>query len=349
MKKTLRTATPTEIEQWDSLLAKNPYASEPFQSKAFAAVKTARGWTPEFWVYETSFGPVYALALTRKIAGLGRVIYLPRGPSVIEPKQWSEICRLNQQNLNDAAVVKMEPPIASPKLKIRRNDLTKIENIQKSIVSTVTVNLSRGEDELLASFRQRARRAIRGGRREQLTVTEGAFSPKNVDLMWKLYKETAKRAGLKIRSEEYFAHFWREYIERDQGRFFFVWEPNSKTPLAGLFVCFVGENALYKDGGSRRGTKAHFSHLLQWETMLYLKGRGVKNYDLGGTPPSDRLDDPTHRLASLSTFKLSFGAPVIDYVGTFDQILRPRHYKRWRIIERTWRRAAAHLPYRDIY
>lgn len=349
MKQALRPATTTEIEEWDKRLQTNPYGAEPYQTKAFAGVKAEQGWQAEYWVYDTKTGPVYALALIRKLPGLGRIVYIPRGPSVIDPKQWSEICRINRQQLTDVIAIKMEPPILKEKLKVVRGDLKKVGDIQGSVVNTVVINLNQTEDELWNSFRQRARRAIRGGRREQLKIAEGAFSPKNVDLMWDLYRETATRAKLKIRPKAYYENFWRQYIEDDQGKFFFVWTPDDKRPIAGLFVCHVADTALYKDGGSRRDTRAHFSHLLQWEVMTYLQQRGVQRYDLGGTPPRHLLDDSSHRLASLATFKLSFGAPVIEHIGAYDQILKPKVYQRWRLIERLWRLVVRHTKYRDLY
>ena len=349
MKQALRQATAAEVENWDKLLSHNPYGAEPYQTESFAAVKALQGWKSEYWVYDTKSGPVYALTLIRKLAGVGRIVYIPRGPSVVDPKQWSEICSINQKELTDVAVVKMEPPILTEKLKVIRSDLRKVSDIQGSVVNTVVIDLDRSKEELWDGFRQRARRSIRGGQRGQLKISEGAFSPKNVDFMWELYHETATRAGLKTRSKIYYETFWREYIERDQGKFFFAWMPDDKRPIAGLFVCYVGDAALYKDGGSRRDAKAHFSHLLQWETMLYLQRKGVRRYDLGGTPPNARLNDPSHRLASLTTFKLSFGAPVIEHIGTYDQVLRPQAYKQWLAIERLWRITARQTKYRDLY
>jgi lipid II:glycine glycyltransferase (peptidoglycan interpeptide bridge formation enzyme) len=83
--------------------------------------------------------------------------------------------------------------------------------------------------------------------------------------------------------------------------------------------------------------------------MRWLAAHGVKSYDLGGTPPSDRLSDSTHPLASLATFNLSFGASVTDFVGTYDQVLKPTEYQRWRKLERLWRAAVRRTPIRDIY
>ncbi len=349
MNKPLRLATATEIKQWDDLLSHNPYGAEPYQTTSFATIKQKQGWKPEYWVYSTKSGAVYALALIRTLPGLGRVVYIPRGPSVIDPKQWSEISSINRQQLKDVIAIKMEPPILTSKLKVLRDDIKKVGDIQGSVVNTVIIDLDQDEEKLWDSFKQRARRSIRGGRREQLKISEGAFSPKNVDLLWNLYRETAARAGLKVRSKAYYENFWREYTNHGQGRFFFAWTPDGERPIAGLFVCYVGDTALYKDGGSRRDAKAHFSHLLQWETMRYLQQKGIHRYDLGGTPPAHQIANPSHRLASLATFKLSFGAPIIEHVGAYDQILKPRAYRVWLSIERLWRAIASRTNYRDLY
>ena len=345
----MRQATADEIEHWDELIAVNPAGGEVFQAKAFAAVKQRQGWQPEFWVYETRYGRIYALALTRQVVSVGRVIYIPRGPSVTDIKEWREICRLNRQFEKTATLIKMDPPIVRGEIKTLPNDLAKVSNVQRSTVNTVVIDLNQSEDDLWRSFRQRARRSIRGGKKERLQVVDVAPSPDNIMKMWRLYKGTAKRAGLSTRRPIYHQRFWQEFGNHGIGRFFFVLEANNQEPIAGAFVNWSGRNALYKDGGSRRDTDTHFSHLLHWQIMRTLRERGMKSYDLGGTPPSDRLDDPTHALASLATFKLSFGAPVTDFIGTYDQILKPVKYKRWRQIERLWRRAVRHTPSRDIY
>ena len=344
----LRRATDDEIRHWHELIATNPAGGDVLQTQAFAAVKAQYGWRPEFWVYETSFGPVYALFLTKNIPRVGRVIYVPRGPSVNNIKEWREICRLNRKHLH-ATLVRMEPPILKTAVRILPNNLVKVDNIQKHLSSTVILNLNQDETSLLASFRQRARRSIRGGKREKLRVVNAGFSAQSVNQMWRLYKETARRASLRIRPKSYYRRFWRRFCEQDLGRFFFVMAPGESAPIAGAFVCIIGSYALYKDGGSRRDVDAHFSHLLHWRIMQWLRARNVTRYDLDGTPPSDRLHDTTHRLYSIGIFKTSFGAPVVDYVGAYDQILHYQDYKRWLRVEKISQTILNHTPRRGLY
>jgi len=50
------------------------------------------------------------------------------------------------------------------------------------------------------------------------------------------------------------------------------------------------------------------------------------------------------------TFKTSFGAPVTDLVGAYDQVLNPRKYRLWvKLVSRVLRLAYRHSSRREIY
>ncbi|HEU0266666.1 MAG TPA: peptidoglycan bridge formation glycyltransferase FemA/FemB family protein, partial [Candidatus Saccharimonadaceae bacterium] len=77
------------------------------------------------------------------------------------------------------------------------------------------------------------------------------------------------------------------------------------------------------------------SHLLQWEMIKWMMAHGAEVYDLCGTPPSDRIHDPTHPFAGLARFKTSFNKHVTDYVGCYNLPVKPLRYKLWKtIVER---------------
>jgi lipid II:glycine glycyltransferase (peptidoglycan interpeptide bridge formation enzyme) len=245
----------------------------------------------------------------------------------------------------------MEPPILAEKMRGVGRDIVKVPEIQPAAIHTIEVDLTRPEDEIYASFRQRARREIRAGRKMGYVVQAQPIDDKNSGEMAKLFREMVRRSGLRkfARSPGYTKNFWREFAKTGNGFFFFVGQYNTPhRPIGGAFVCLSGGRALYKDGGSSRVSK-HFSHLLQWQIMRWLKNRGVEKYDLGGVPPSDQADNPNHPYAGLLRFKSSFGAPIVDYVGTYDQVLRPERYRVWRRIRPVLRRALGKLPRRDVY
>lgn len=330
MQKTqLRVATEAEIERWDELLLANPDGGEILQTKTMATVKQGQGWQPEFWVYETSFGNVYATVLTRRVFPLGRLCYILRGPGVTTGEQFQEICELNKSKSGDIFMVKMEPTIRAEVGEVVENaGLKKVLNIQPN-ASTVLVDLTKSEDEIWASFRQRARRFARAATKEGVFAKKVELTDENAEEMFRLYQETGERAGFFVRPKEYYRDFWQKFAQAGEGSLYFAFAPDEKEPLAGAFICHSGKKGLYKDGGSRRSKYKHFAHLLQWEIMKDLKENGVEEYDLHGVPPKDKLDDKNHPMAGLAMFKMSFNKEVTEFVGAFDQILNPTVYSRW--------------------
>ena len=65
----------------------------------------------------------------------------------------------------------------------------------------------------------------------------------------------------------------------------FICEQNG-VPAAGLVASAIGDSAIYLLGAtSDAGLQAKGSYLLQWNLIQWLKGRGVRWYDLGGIDP----------------------------------------------------------------
>jgi len=320
----MRPADAQQIAEWDTLLQTNPDGGDVLQSKSMARIKETQGWKAEFWIYETSFGEIYATALTRKFFLFGTMAYVTRGPGVANVDQLSEIIAENA-HLKGFFAVKMEPPLP---LGAMPGSLTKVRNIQPN-ASTVIVDLEPSEEEIFASFRQRARREIRAADKDGIRVEKVAVTDATMSQMFDLYALTGKRAPFFVRPKDYYTTFWNSWHAAGEGDLYFAYAPDRETPIAGAFVCHMGDKALYKDGGSERTEYRHFSHKLQWEIMKDLKAHGITKYDLHGVPPSERLNDPTHPMAGLAEFKLSFNKEVTEYVGTYDQVLRPRRYTLW--------------------
>lgn len=223
-------------------------------------------------------------------------------------------------------MIKMEPAISGEVKETA--ELKKVRNIQPN-ASTVLVDLSKKEDDILASFRQRARREIKAAKKDGVFVKKVDLNKETADQMFNLYKTTGDRAGFFVRPKEYYLDFWQKFDDAKEGSLYFAFAPDEEEPLAGAFVCHLGKKALYKDGGSRRSKYRHFAHLLQWEIMKDLKKSGFTEYDLHGVPPKDKLDDKDHPLAGLAMFKMSFNKEVSESVGAFDQILNQKVYRRW--------------------
>lgn len=324
-------ATTDEIKNWDKLLTTNPDGGEILQTTAMAEIKKIQGWTPEYWVYETSFGKVYATVLTRRLRGYGKFAYIIRGPGVVSWEQFDEIIELNKSR-KEFFTIKLEPPVltysdTTPSIE-QHTDIKKVHTIQPN-ANTIIVDLSQSEEDILAGFRQNARREIRQAIKDGVTIKQVRPTSTNMRIMYSLYEQTGKRAGFFTRPYKYYYRYWKIFSQSNKGELYFAYQKGNDQPIAGAFICTFAKKALYKDGGSRRTSSKHFSHLLQWEIMKSLKSEGIVSYDLHGIPPPDQIDNPNHKLHGLYTFKNSFSRDSQNYVGTFDQILNQRTYDRW--------------------
>lgn len=337
----MRLASFQEIDNWDHHIAQNPDGGNPLQGRAFAETKARYGWEPKFVFH----GDIATLYLVRKLP-LADLWYCPKGPGVKNEEQLGKIVEDLKHHAKGAFLVKLEPEIQDWSLKFGLRKAEK--NIQLN-ASTVIVDLGRSEDEIIASFKQKTRYNIRLAEKKGVKVTAADPTPANLEQMYALMHATSERAGFYLRSKDYFKHFWWEHAKAGSGQLFFA-EYQGKI-LAGAFVTFLGKNALYKDGGStREHSELQAPYLVQWEIMRWLKGKGVKNYDLHGTPPSNRLEDPSHQLHTLVRFKTGFNQEVTDFPGTLDLPLKPLLYRLWKLAgERVhsgyWRRKRGDLFY----
>jgi len=336
----VRDATSQELKQWNDLIVKNPGGADPYQSTATSQLKAAQGWRDEYWVYETSFGKVYSTVLARHFPFIGKIAYIMRGPSVANESQLHEIIQANQTK-KDLFAIKMEPTIAeiSDNLlttnfaEASNTKLLKVRNVQPH-ASQVVVDLNKDIDELWSSFHQGARREIRAAEKDHIIIKEVPVDERHMREMYHLYAETGRRAGFLVRDYGYYQQYWTNYAKLKQGKLFFAYPTKITTPIAGLFVIFLGQKAVYKDGGSIRSTHKHFAHLLQWEVMKVLKSIGIIEYNLMST-----------NTTGLANFKMSFAPRRLIYVGTVDQILNKKIYTRWR----KWGEKFYRIVYRCIY
>lgn len=337
----MRPATADEIEQWDTLVAGSPNGGDIFQTKAFAQTKELFDWQSRYIMYDIKNKKIPCLYLVRTVPFLGELWYAPKGPGVTTRADLDIVVKANQHFAADKPifVFKMEPSLL--KTTGYPKKLQDVHNIQPNAY-TVIVDLTPSEDDILAGFRQRARRAIRQAQAANVTVGAQPSNKETYHQLYKLYCSTAQHAGFHVRDQQYFYTLWQAWSTAGQGKIFFA--THQGKIIAAAFVAFLGQKALYKDGASdREALKNGAAHLLQWEIMRWLKANDITTYNLHGTPPGDQLENKAHPFYGLGLFKTSFGNTVTEYVGTLDQAIKPAAYKTWR---RLGERAAQSLEFR---
>ncbi|SIM04302.1 acetyltransferase (GNAT) family protein [Kocuria sp. AG109] len=355
---TARFATAEEIDSWDEHVTENPNGGNLLQSASFAAVKARHGWKPVHLVYEGTTerpgadgGAVeqtvasYNLVLEKRVPLLGRLWYMIKGPDVADVRDIPAILDANREFVRreglDVFAIKIEPDILdSPERAafLHRAGLVKQFNIQPND-STAVLDTDKDEEAVLKSLHSRGRNAVRRAIREGAEVEQVELTEENMKAMYALMDTVGQgHANVNLRSYEYYRQFWTTFAAAGQGRLYFTYEDGQ--PSVGAYVIRYGRKGTYKDGGSKPRRKQYGdSHLVQWRALTDLmKDYGIEQYDFCGTPPKDQLKNKEHHYYGLGLFKTSFTKSVIDYVGVWDQVLRPVQYRLWvRIVEKVMR------------
>ncbi|PYI39358.1 methicillin resistance protein [Arthrobacter psychrolactophilus] len=353
---TARFATAAEIDQWDTLVTANPNGGNLLQSAAFAAVKKNYGWDTQFVAFEGPDFTSYNLVLQKSFPILGKFWYLIKGPDVSDvaqiPPMLAALRSFAKRAKLNVFAAKIEPDIVSSDeahAVLLGAGLVKVPDLQPND-NTALLDISMESNELLRKLHSRGRNAVRRAIREEVEVVRMDPTEETMKTMYELMVGTiTAKSNATARDFDYYRQFWTEFTSRGQGRFYFVFEDGVAS--VGAFVINYGAKATYKDGGSlQKRNQYGDSHLVQWVAINDMKELGAQEYDFCGTPPSDRLKDPTHPHHGLGLFKTSFSKTVTDFVGCYDLVLSPMRYKLWTLAgERVFRQLYTRRTGKQFY
>ncbi len=326
---TIRYATNEEIASWDQQVIHNPDGGNVLQGEQFAILKQASGWQPRYIIADG----LALVALEKRVFGLGKLWYIPKGPGVSTIEQLQTLLEPLRAFAKSEGVfvVKCEPELGRTDTsdeELNTLGLVHVIPIQPNF-STVVVDIHDDLETVLMGMPQKGRHAIRRAERDGVTFERVESSDDNCQQMYALLALTASSASFGIRAYDYYKSFWQGYAERNQGQLFFAYYEGQI--VAGAYAVVYGEKSTYKDGASVRERTAYgASHLLQWQVITWAKERGSKLHDLCGIPPIAQLDNKEHRSYGLWLFKRSFNPEPTEYVGVYELSVRPFAHKLWR-------------------
>jgi serine/alanine adding enzyme len=305
--------------------------SNVFHAKQMADIKKSQGWNPCYLKFKDGELTYIFLVLTKRVPILGSIGYIARGPNV-EDNKLSELIRSlsSWASDNNLFLLKIEPNINESKLLKLKDEfnLKQAKSIQTNS-STIIIDISAAENELLNSFKQKTRYNIRLSARKGVKVNTIDLTDQNMEIMYQMMLQMSHRSGAAIKSREYLFSYWQAFVKAGDGAMFFA-EDESREVLAGAFVQFLGDQALYKDGGStRKKSNLMAPYLLQWEIIRWLKLKGVVYYDMHGSTPSKLEDDQSHSFYSVTKFKQGFNKQITDWAGVWDLPIRGLKYLLW--------------------
>lgn len=345
-----RPATEHEAASWNQLIAANPGGGEVWAGNEYLESKRHGRYRPERWMVERPGRSTLAIgALVKRVPLLGEWWHLPAGPPGETADEVLAVANAVGQaaRARGAFLLKIEPRIGPEALEpLRAAGLLPSVRIVPN-PSTVLVDVSGSEAEMLARLGKKARNAINRAHRDGIEVERVPASDAHCAELYQLLVATAEGRFV-LRDERYYREFWQRFSAAGVGQLFFA--RNQGALVAGAFAMALGEKTTYKDGASVRDRSAYgASHALQWEVLRWANERGARVHDLCGAPPSAQADDRAHPLHGVGQFKRSFQPEITDYVGAFDLVLRPGAYRVWsRVGERIARRLSL-IRFRDPY
>ncbi len=148
--------------------------------------------------------------------------------------------------------------------------------------TTLMVDLSSSEDELMREMHEKTRYNIRLAEKKGVVAREGGL-----DEFYLLYSATNQRKGLRGFSKAYFENIIKLQAKSYRLQVFVAYHDN--IPLASnLLVCF-GDTVTYLFGGtSDEHRELMAPHLLHWECIRWAKVNGYRWYDWWGINSSGK-------------------------------------------------------------
>lgn len=250
--------------------------------------------------------------------------YAPRGPvfsSRLEPDRvrlvfTSFIEFLLKEKLAKALFWRFEPAVENGRpeglmpVRFRRND-------SQNPSSTILLDLTPSQDDLLTAMHQKTRYNIRVAAKHGVT-TRLATHAEDVEIFLNLMDETAKRDEFVQHDRAYLKETYAR-LQRDGMARIRIAEQNGK-PLAANLEILYGDTVTYLYGSSSseaRNLMAPFA--LHWDALTQAKRDGFLYYDFwGANPESKAAFAYKDSWDGITRFKRGWGGKQVDLYGTWD-------------------------------
>lgn len=210
-----------------------------------------------------------------------------------------------------------EEDISIESQQVRLNWGTQNHNIRKAMSDTLPsttlfVDLSKSEEEILSHMKQKTRYNIRLAKRKGVEVKFGGRE--NFAQFYDLYTQTAKRNNFTIHSPSFFTPFFE--VNDSHASFSLLIAYLDDTPLSAMFLTLGGKRATYLFGASSNEHRESMStYALQFKAMQIAKEAGCEVYDMFGIAPTV---EKNHPMSGLNQFKLGFGGHLFTRMGCWD-------------------------------
>lgn len=317
-----------EVKKYETFIKTNEHR---FLTQDMAWAKIKNNWSEDY-VYLEKDGAIYAAMsiLSIKAVDGKYLLYANRGPvcdiydKVTVLALLEEVKKLDKYK--DAFLLRFDPAVVydeklarlykDTELKIRTRGTDEHSFIQPR--RNAIIDISKSEDDVLASFHSKTRYNIRLSYRKGVTTRLSQLDD-DLDIFFEETKVMAERNGITYRPKEYF----KRLIDNYNAKIFL--SDFEGTPLSSAILIMYKDYAWYMYGASNNLHRNYMpNYQMQWEMIKYAKEHGATRYDFGGI---FKLDDED----GLYRFKRGFinDEDFTEYIGEFDLILDDDAYKKY--------------------
>jgi lipid II:glycine glycyltransferase (peptidoglycan interpeptide bridge formation enzyme) len=315
--------TAVDPEGWDRFVEAGDPGSY-LQLSGWAAVKAVNGWTAHRLVTGGVDDPAGAGAqvLVRRPRPMPwGFAYAPRGPvaATWDPALIGTFTRHARATLPQVAGrishLRIDPEIevdgpadadGAFRRALRATGWRPAPPIQPN--ATRIIDLGAEEDVLWDDLRKKWRQYVNKARKAGIVVVDGDGS--RLGEFYRIYRETADRAGFLIRAEAAYRDVWEAFAPAGRARLLFAQTPDGE-PQATLLLVRCGTRVVEPYGGmTAAGGESRANYLLKWEAIRTSREQGATSYDLWGLATG-----------GIAHFKTGFGGREVRYIGAWDLVL----------------------------
>jgi peptidoglycan pentaglycine glycine transferase (the first glycine) len=325
--------TATDPTTWDTFVE----ASDPgsyLQLPGWATVKAVNGWSAHR-LMAAGERPIGAQILVRRPRPMPwGFAYAPRGPVARDwsPDAVAAFTSAVRDGLPAAAGrvshLRIDPEIEADGpldpdgalgRALRSSGWRPAAPIQPT--ATRIIDLHADEDALWGDLRKKWRQYVNKARTGGVTVVEADGT--RLGEFYRIYRETADRAGFLIRAESAYRDVWEAYAPSGRARLLFAQAADGE-PQATLFLVRSGPRVVEPYGGmTASGAESRANYLLKWEAIRSSREAGATSYDLWGLATG-----------GIAHFKTGFGGREVRYIGAWDLVLSPFGRRAYEVAQR---------------
>ncbi len=303
--------------------------------------RATAGWAPLRLAFSRGGNPVAMASLLSRKMGPLQVLYVSKGPAMdyadgdLAAQVFSEL----ERRARGAGLVwlKIDPDVIAatglPKsaeeracsvgraiTQTLRRRGWRFAASQVQFRNTLTIDLKRSEDEILAAMSGNTRRKIRVAGKKGVAIRPASID--DLPLLYRLYRVTGERDRFLIRPFDYYRRAWEAFMRAGLAHALIA-EVNG-VAIAHVILFHFGGKCWYFYGASANEERQRMpNYALQWAAIQWAKSQGYDTYDMWGAP--DTFDE-SDSLWGVYQFKRGFRGRLTRHIGAWDFAPQPTLY-----------------------